>query len=95
MEGSAPDIRYAMYNVILQEFKNLAELHPHRIKEICITLENQREQILAFVKVLDLKLTGISKKYNCSKDCLWKLCELQIYNKNNIGNYAKTKGIRK
>lgn len=95
MPGSAPAIRYEMYNFILQEFNNLAELHPHRIKKLCITLENQREQILAFVKVLDLKFTEISKRYNCSKAHLWKLCELQRYNKKNIGYYAKAKGIRK
>ena len=32
MAGSAPTIRYEMYNFILQEFKNLAERHSHRIK---------------------------------------------------------------
>ncbi len=95
MPGSAPAISYEMYNFILQEFNNLAELHPHRIKELCITLENQWEQILAFVKVLDLKFIEISKRYNCLKDHLWKLCELQKYDKKNIGYYAKAKGIRK
>ena len=94
MAGSAPTIRYEMYNFILQEFKNLAERHSHRIKEVCITLENQREQILAFVKVLDCKFTAISIKYKCSKNYLWELCELQRYNKNNIGYYMKSKKIR-
>lgn len=64
---------------ILLEFKNLAALHPHRIKAICTKLENQRGNLLAFAYVLDEKFRAIALKHGCSLEQVWSICHLQRY----------------
>ncbi len=79
--------RQALYDFIVFEFKKLQQIHPHRIKEVCTTLTNQRNLALAFVDVLDDKFQHIAEQFNCPIDTLWQMCELQRCQFNGI-NYA-------
>ncbi len=87
--GSDYDKRIGLYNFILEEFKELAKLHPHRINCICEKLENQRESLLAFVKVLEQKVYLISEKFNCPINTIWEICELQRFNMQNDNYHIK------
>lgn len=79
MPGASPEVRSELFDFILLEFKNLAALHPHRIKAICTKLENQRENLLAFAHVLDEKFRAIASKHACSLELVWAICHLQRY----------------
>ncbi len=75
--GAPTLVRRELFDFIVQEFKILAKLHPHRILPICTTLTAQRDLLLAFVDVLEEKFVAISKQYNCSIEMVWEICKLQ------------------
>lgn len=75
--GGAPAERSEMFAFIVNEFEKLEKIHPHRIRQIRVALQNQCHLLLAFVKVLDKKFTSISKQFNQPREIIWKMCELQ------------------
>ena len=75
--GPNPEDRYLLFDFILDEFKALAKLHPHRIRDVCIGLKNQRHLLLAFTTVLDEKLKRIALQFNCTTQTIWDICQLQ------------------
>lgn len=75
--GANPFIRRELYDFILDEFKNLSAIHPHRIQDICVALKNQEHFLLAFTHVLDRKFQTIADQYACDLKTVWKICELQ------------------
>lgn len=77
LQGVDPDSRYQLFDFILDEFKQLAKQHPHRIAAICTTLENQQHQLLAFTDVLDQKFKAIADEFIFPLEKIWAMCELQ------------------
>jgi len=93
-EGPDPETRRDLYNFIVDEIKKLESIHSHRIKSVRTTLENQRDTVLAFVDVLNLKFEFISQRYDVPLYLLWKLCELQRYSQSGVTYYDKEKELR-
>jgi hypothetical protein len=77
MPGVAPEDRYALFDFILDELNQLAKEHPHRIKDVCTTLTNQKYYLLAFTEVLNEKFQEIADKYVYPIEKIWAMCELQ------------------
>jgi len=75
--GPNPATRYKLFDFVVSEFKKLEKLHPHRIRAVRITLQNQRNLLLAFSEVLDNKFEKIAERFSCSLQTVWKICELQ------------------
>lgn len=75
--GPNPIVRRELYDFILDEFKKLAKIHPHRIKSICTTLHNQKESLLAFVDLLDTKFQKLAERFCYPTEVIWQMCELQ------------------
>lgn len=75
--GTNPIIRNELYDFILDEFKKLSVIHPHRIQDICVALTNQKHLLLAFTHVLNRKFQTIADQYACDLKTIWKICELQ------------------
>jgi len=85
--GPVPAERYELYDFILAQFNQLAKQHPHRIRDVCTALKNQRHFLLAFSEVLDEKFQTIAKQFDCSIDNIWTICQLQRC-KHGGDNYA-------
>jgi len=77
MAGPNPTERYELFDFILEEFNKLADIHPHRIRDICTSLKNQRHLLLAFTHVLDNKFNAISLQFECTPQTIWQVCQLQ------------------
>jgi len=75
--GKSPSIRRELYDFIVEEFRNIEQHYPHRIRKLRIALEHQRDDLLAFINQLDDKLQHIAQEYNTTLSTLWKMCELQ------------------
>ena len=71
-----PNERRELYDFIVEEFKKLEKIEPHRIMAMRITLENKREMALTFSDALDEKLKLISQQFNVPVDTVWAVCEL-------------------
>ncbi len=93
-EGPDPETRRDLYDFVVDEIKKMELIHPHRIKSVRTTLENQRDKVLAFVDVLNSKFEFISQRYDVPLYLLWKLCELQRYSQSGVGYYNKEKELR-
>jgi len=79
MAGYNPEIRYELFDFIVNEFKKLEKIHPHRIKSVRITLHNQRNLLLAFSEVLNDKFIHIADNCSLSLNSIWEMCKLQRY----------------
>ena len=85
--GSCPTTRYELFDFVVSEFKELEKTHPHRIRPVRITLQNQRNLLLAFSEVLGNKFEKIVERFSCSLETVWKVCELQRCDHTSM-NYA-------
>ena len=77
MPGQPPEIRQECYDFIVDEFKKLEKIHPHRIQEVRTLLEDDDYLALSFVDVLHEKFKVISEKLNCPLKLVWEMCALQ------------------
>jgi hypothetical protein len=55
--------RRALYDFVVAELKRLAPQCPHRLEPICRQLENQRDDLLAFARVLDAELEWLGQEF--------------------------------
>jgi hypothetical protein len=58
--------RCALYDFIVAELKSRVPLCPHRLGPICRQLENQRDDLLAFARVLDEELERLGEEFQIS-----------------------------
>ena len=77
MPGIEPQSRYELFDFVLDELKQLAKQHPHRIQSVCITLTNQKYQLLAFTQVLNDKFQVIADDLVFPVEKIREMCELQ------------------
>lgn len=75
--GPNPDVRRELFDFIVDELRNLEQLHSHRIRSMRIALQNQKELLLAFTDVLDRKFQLIAERFYYPLDIIWQMCELQ------------------
>ena len=85
--GPDPAIRYELFDFVVSEFKKLEETHPHRIRPVRVTLQNQKNLLLAFSEVLNNKFEKIAERFSCSLETVWKVCKLQRCDHNSM-SYA-------
>ena len=78
LEKAGSDIkeRQILYDFVVTELMKLEEIQAHRIKEVRVALQNQRDQLLSFVSVLDKKFEEIAGTYTISINTVWAMCEL-------------------
>jgi hypothetical protein len=61
--GPAYAERCAIYDFVVAELKSRMPLCPHRLGPICRQLENQRDNLLAFARVLDQELQRLGEEF--------------------------------
>ena len=72
-------VRTELFDFIVDELEVLALRHSHRIQEMCDKLRRRRDDLLAYVSVLDAKYQKISEHFNCTLQQVWEMCQLQRY----------------
>ncbi len=77
LAGADYQERLELYDFIVEELKAREELCRHRIRPVRIALENQREDLLAFAQILDLKLAEIAHKFEVSIDIVREILYLK------------------
>lgn len=68
--------RQPLYDFIVTELMKLEDVQTHRIKEVRIALQNQRDQLLSFVSLLDQQGRAVATKYQVPINTLFQVCEL-------------------
>lgn len=69
--------RQRLYDFVVEELTKRKLLCPHRIGPVCKMLKNQRDNLLAFVGVLDEKFAGIAARFNVPVFLIHGMCELE------------------
>ena len=69
--------RIELFDFILEELKLREELCRHRIRPVRTALENQREDLLAFAKILDNKLSEIARNFEVTLDVVREILSLK------------------
>jgi len=93
--GGSPESRSMLYDYIISELKLLEELHPHKIKATRTTLENRKDNILAFTLDMDKEFENIAEQFKGSKEDLWYLCELHRCERFSAKYYNRSEEIKK
>ena len=87
--------RNKLYEFILEEFRKLAALHPHRIDEICKSLEYQKDGVLAFAARMEVQFQPLADECKCSLSDVWKICEIQRYSYENTKYHSSVSELYK
>ena len=77
------ETRKHLYDFILEEFKILAELHPHRLEKLYGSLRYQQNELLSFSTRMEKQFAGLAYEYKCSLSAIWDICNLQKYSYEN------------
>ena len=75
---AGPDLagRRELFDFVVEELHAREALCPHRIRPVRRMLENQRDDLLAFVGVLDEKLANIARRFDVPLYLVRTICEL-------------------
>ena len=81
---SGPNLseRRQLYDFVVEELKKLKSLCPHRIEPVCKMLKNNRDNLLAFVGVLDDKFAEIAARFNVPVFLIHAVCTLEGLDRN-------------
>jgi hypothetical protein len=77
LAGPSPEVRKELFDFVVDELRLRESLSPHRIGPVRRSLENQRDDLLAFAGVLDEQLNLIAKQTNLPIALLYDICQLQ------------------
>ena len=82
LAGPALAARRELFDFVVQELRGREPLCPHRIGPVRRTLENQRDDLLAFSGVLDEKLADIARRFAVPSRLVHGICELHGLDRN-------------
>jgi len=77
--GMSPIVRYELFDFILDEFEKLVSMDPYLHSAVTL-LRNQKNELLAFIEVLDKKFSKLAEAHEVPLETIWHICELQRYN---------------
>jgi hypothetical protein len=75
--GSDLTTRQELFDFIVNELQQLEPLCTHRIGPVRRALKNQRDQLLAFVGLLDEQFEQLATRFCIPTDLIHRLCELE------------------
>lgn len=94
---AGPDLqnRREVYDFVVEELRTLESLCPYRITAVVRMLKNNRDNLLAFVGILDERFVDISARFNVPLFLVHAVCELQGLDKNLARYWQRRAQLRK
>jgi hypothetical protein len=86
--------RRELYDFVLAELRLRLPLCPHRLKPVCTLLENQRDDLLAFVVALDAELAALAEEYAVSLSLARELLTVQAMNQRDNRRWQREAVLR-
>ena len=92
---AGPDLttRRELFNFVIDELHQREPLCPHRIGPTRRMLEHQRDQLLAFVGVLDGQLADIAARFNVPVYLVHDVCECQGIDQKRAAYWQRRAGL--
>jgi hypothetical protein len=97
LSAAGPDLssRQQLYDFVVQELRIRESLHSHRISPVRCMLQNHRDNLLAFVGVLDERFADIAARFKVPLFLVHAVCELEGLDKNLPAYWQKQAQLRK
>jgi hypothetical protein len=97
LSAAGPDLRsrQQLYDFVVEELRIRESVCPHRISPVRCMLENHRDNLLAFVDVLDERLADIATRFKVPLFLVQAVCELQSLDKNLPAYWQRQAQLRK
>jgi hypothetical protein len=76
LAGPDLDARRELFDFVVEELRTREPLCPHRIRPVRRSPRNQRDDLLAFVGVLDGKLADVARRFDVPPHLVRAVCEL-------------------
>ncbi len=94
---AGPDLttRIEMFDFVVEELQRLEPLCKHRIRPVRRALENQRDDLLGFVRVLDAMLNEIAARFDIPVHLVHAICDLKRLDKGSAAYWEREMAIRK
>lgn len=86
--------RCLLYDFVVAELKSRAALCPHRLGPLCRRLENQRDDLLAFARVLDDELGLLGQELQVPVELLRHLLGTLTRNEHDPRRWAEETALR-
>lgn len=97
LSAAGPDLRtrQQLYDFVVEQLRIRESICPHRISPVRGMLENHRDNLLAFVDVLDERLADIATRFKVPLSLVQAVCELQSLDKNLPAYWQRQAQLRK
>jgi hypothetical protein len=79
LAGHRPEDRARLYDFIVDEMRQLAGKHPHRIQAIVTSLCHRREALLNVANELNDKFAKLAQQHEVTSDTIWAVCYITRY----------------
>ena len=86
--------RRVLYDFVVAELKSRASRCPHRLGPICRQLENQRDDLLAFARVLDAELERLGQEFQIPRNCARQLLGVLARDERDPRRWTEESAIR-
>ncbi|MCF6778022.1 hypothetical protein L3V83_15790, partial [Thiotrichales bacterium 19X7-9] len=80
LQSISKNDREEMFNFIIEEMTKLSKRHPHRIKPLLTTLNNNKLKLLNVINELNSEFIKLAKKHNVMLSDIWDICHNARYN---------------
>jgi len=77
LAGPNLESRYELFDFIIEEIEKRESIFSYKIKKLRVSLQNQRDTLLAFVGILENRFFDIAEELNVPLYMVHKVCELQ------------------
>lgn len=95
LAGANLESRRELYGFVVEELRTLESLCPYRIAPVLRMLENNRDNLLAFVGILDERFADIAARFDVPLFLVHAVCELQGLDKNLPGYWQRRAKLQK
>jgi len=97
LSAAGPDLRsrQQLYDFVVEELRIRESVCPHRISPVRCMLENHRDNLLAFVGVLDERFADLAARFKVPLFLVYAICQLQNLDKNLPRYWQKQAQLRK
>jgi len=94
LAGPDYSTRKELYSFVLAQLAALEPLCEHRIRPVRRSLENQRDDLLAFAKLLDNKFVEISTEFHVSIEAVQELAQVKGINQADSSRWEREAKVR-
>jgi hypothetical protein len=76
--GPGHAVRQELYDFVVSQLRARQPRWEHRLRPVCVALENQRDRLLAFVAQLDQGLTAVAQEFEVSVALVREALRVQV-----------------